>query len=46
MLFMEDELGPALAFWYRREVFHHMVINGQIGNLGDYFAQRGHLETE
>lgn len=46
VLFSEEQERNALAYWYKRERLHRMVLNGQIINLDEYIDNRNQMENQ
>lgn len=46
VLYSETEQEQAVAYWQKRELFHRMVLNGQIRNLDEYLQSRDQLEAQ
>ncbi|HOB11944.1 MAG TPA: C69 family dipeptidase [Syntrophomonadaceae bacterium] len=44
VVFREDQQQEATGYWQQREIFHRMVINGQVTNLESYYEKRDQLE--
>jgi hypothetical protein len=44
--FSEDQQDEAVGYWQKRELFHRMVISGQISRLDEYLQSRDKLESE
>lgn len=43
--YSEGEKDKAIEYWWKREAFHRMVLEGKIQDLGSYKAMRNKLEN-